>query len=187
MRLSNVKSFAMGDAVPITITVTSSKDISDLGMSINTGMEITMDGPQTWEKNVANPTIDRGVAYGNFSIKAGQTLTFHRVLHFPQKEGYFTIVAEVANIGRTIAAHDYFSVLLTKEAGGQVSMAGTPLPPHTPNVTLPVYGPGTQAPPRLTRPTYPIMMTPTVPLVSTPVAPASNPYPYSSPYSHPYP
>jgi hypothetical protein len=185
VNLSTVKSFAMGDAVPLKITVTGSKDTSDLGMSVDTGMEITMDGPQTWEKNVANPTIDGGVAYGDFAIKAGQTLTFNRVLHFPQKEGYFRIIVEVVNDGRIIDAVDSFYVLLTKEAGGQVSMAGTPLPSYTPNVALPVYGPGTQAPPRLTRPTYPPMATPVAPLISTPVAPASGPYPYPSP--NPYP
>jgi hypothetical protein len=52
--LSTVKTFAMGDAVPITITVTSSKDISDLHLSLHTGAEITINGPQTWESGLTD-------------------------------------------------------------------------------------------------------------------------------------
>ena len=182
----------MGDAVPITITVISSKDISDLELKLQTGTEITINGPQTWENDLSNPSTSPGFAYGDFAIKAGQTLPFNRVLHFPLKEGYFTIVVEVANIGRTIAAEDSFSVLLTKEADGQVSMAETPLPPHTPNDTSGVYGPGTPVPSPLTNPTYPLMVTPVVvPLVatSTPIAPPYPPpsSPSPSPTAHPYP
>jgi hypothetical protein len=54
VNLSTVKSFAMGDAVPLKITVTSSKDISDLSITIDTGTEITMDGTQTWENDLSN-------------------------------------------------------------------------------------------------------------------------------------
>lgn len=190
--LSTVKTFAMGDAVPIKITVSSSKDISDLHLTLHTGTKVTINGPQTWESGLSDPYTNPGYAYWDFAIKAGQTLTFHRVLHFSQREGYFTISVDVSNIGRTIAGDDTFSVLLTKEAGGQVSMAGTPPPPSTPNDTSGVYGPGTPAPSPLTNPTYPPMLTispmvtPVVPLVATsvPVAPAypAPPTPTSQPY-----
>jgi hypothetical protein len=187
--LSTVKTFIMGDAVPIKITVSSSKDISDLHLTLHTGTEVTVNGPQTWESGLSDPYTNPGYAYWDFAIKANQTLTFHRVLHFSQREGYFTISVDVSNIGRSIAGDDYFTVLLTKEGGGQVSMRGTPLPPHTPNVTSAAYGPGTPAPSPLTNPTNPPMLTPS-PIV-TPVdtsVPLSPAYPAPpTPTSHPYP
>jgi len=190
VNLSTVKSFAMGDPVPLKITVTSSKDFADLNLTLHIGGGITVDGPQTWEKNISNPTIDRGVAYWNFSIKAGQSLTFTRVLHFPQSEGYFNIDVSVVNTGRIIDAEDYFNVLLTKENGGQVILEGTPLPPHTPNDTSGVYGPGTPTPTLVTNPTYAHpTSTPVTPFIATSTSPP-YPLPSSSPplqNSVPYP
>jgi len=168
----------MGEPVPLKITVTSSKDFADLYLEINTGNEVTLDGPQTWEKNLSNPTFDRGVAHGNFTIKAGQSLTFNRVLHFPQREGYYYISAEVLSTGRMIDAIDSFRVLLTQEDGGQILLAGTPRPPHTPNVTIPVYGPGTPTPAFEIEPTSTSEATP-IPLHGT--TPVGPPYPQPSP------
>ena len=176
--LNTVQSFAIGSPVNLKITVTSSKDISDLNMTLNTGAEITLDGPQTWEKNITNPTIDRGIAYWNFAIKAGQTLTFTRVLHFSSKEGYHQIVVAVVNTGRIIDAEDEFYVLLT-QAGGQVILAGTPLPPHTPNVTSAVYGPGTPVPTFLSASITPNPSVQFSPLVAT-STPLTSPYPAPS-------
>lgn len=190
--LSTVKSFASSDPIGLKITITSSKDISDLNLTLHTGGEITMDGPQTWENNLSSPSISPGYAYWNFSIKGGQTLTYNRVLHLLPNEGNFNVNVDIVNLSRTIEAQDSFYIHLTK-AGGQVILAGTPLPPYTPNLTLPAYGPGTPVPTFITNPTNPgnITTTPVVPLVSTstpttqPYPPPSSPTP--SPTSHPYP
>ena len=191
--LSTVKSFAIGASIPLEITVTSSKDFTDLHLTLHTGAEITMDGPKTWENDLSNPSIAPGYAYWNFAIKAGQTLTFNRVLHFPQKEGYFNIDASVANVGRIIDAEDYFDVLLTQEKGGQVIFAGTPLPPHTPFDASGVYAPGTPVPTLATEPIYTseVMPNPTINTTSTPIG---EPYPMPTtrsfpiaPTSPPYP
>jgi len=199
--LNMAKSFAMGEPLPLQITVTSSKDFSDLSITLDTGTEITLDGPQTWENFISNSTIDRGIAWWTFSIKAGQTISFNRVLHFPSKEGYFFVLVNVVNTGRIIDAVDSFNVLLEK-SGGQVTLPGTPLPPHTPNVTSAVYGPGTPWPTFVIEPTKPWMTagpfpwttyapTQSSPLVATstptrpPYPPPASPPP--SPTSHPYP
>ncbi len=185
--LSTVKSFAISDSVALKITVSSSKDISDLYLTLHTGADITVDGPQTWENDLSSPSIAPGYAYWDFAVKAGQTIIFNRVLHFLQSEGYFNIDVNVVNFGRIIEAEDSFYVLLT-QAGGQVIMAGTPLPPHTPNVTSAVYGPGTPVPTFVTNPTNPWMATP-VPsvvtnLTSTPIVPLVA---TSTPLTPPYP
>jgi hypothetical protein len=202
VNLNMVKSFAMGDPLPLQITVTSSKDFSDLNLSLQTGTEITLDGPQSWENFISNPTIDRGIAYWNFPIKAGQTISFNRVLHFPSKEGYFDVIVEVVNTGRIIDAVNMFVVMLT-QSGGQIFLENTPIPNRVlQHPTDAVYGPGTPWPTFVIEPTKPWMtpdtslitnLAPTqiYPLVATstptrpPYPPPSSPPP--SPTSRPYP
>jgi len=180
--LSTVKSFAMGEPVPLKITVTSSKDISSLHVTIHTDAEVTMDGPQTWEKDISNPTNDRGFANWDFAIKAGQTRTFNRILHFPQREGYFYVVVVVVNFDQLIEAQESFYAVLTDENGGQVILAGTPLPRHIPKVTPAVYGPGTPKPTLEIMPTSTPEATP-IPLHET--TPVGPPYPQPSPPAFP--
>lgn len=162
IKLFAVPSFEKDSPLDLKITVTSTKDISDLHLTLDTGTEVSLDGPQTWEKESKKTFIDRGVAYWDFSIKKGQSVTFHRVLHFSGSEGYYHIVATVVNTGRLIVAMEGFSVLLT-DMRGQVALEGTRLPAHTPNVTSAVYGPGTPAPSPISNPTNPFKATPTAP------------------------
>lgn len=180
--LSTVKSFAKGGTIPLKITVTSSKDISSLHITIHTNAEITMDGPQTWEKDISNPTNDRGFANWDFAIKAGQTRTFNRVLHLPQKQGYFNVTLDVAGVDRIIDAQDSFYVVLSDENGGQAIFAGTPFPHLTPKVTPAVYGPGTPKPTIQIEPTSTPEATP-IPLHET--TPVGPPYPQPSPPAFP--
>lgn len=203
--LHTVQSFKKENPIQLKIIVTSSEEISDLHLTLHTGAEITIDGPSTWEKDLSNPSVWPGYASWNFSIKEGQSLTFTRVLHFPMKQGYFHISAEVANLGRIINAIDSFPVVLS-EAGGQVILPGTPLPLLTPKGTSAVYGPGTPVPTLITNPTYrpgtviavPSLvrnLTPTqiVPLAATstpqqpPYPPPPTPTPTPTPTIHIYP
>jgi hypothetical protein len=143
--MSTAPAFSMGSPVSLRITVTSSKDIPDLHVTLAKPAEVIMDGPQSWENYLSTSSNDPLFAYWNFAIKAGQTLTFDRVLHFPSHEGLFDIVAEAVNSGRIIEAVDSFSVQITNN-GGHIIRAGTPFLPYTPNVTMAIYGPGTPFP-----------------------------------------
>ena len=168
----------MGNSVPITITVASSKDVPYLQVDMVSIPPVTVDGPQTWESYLSKTSIEEGFASWTFAIKQGQTLTFRRVLHFPFKEGFFRIDVEAIAEGRVIYAIDYFRVLMTKGIGYFVK-PGTPYPPFTPPYESPeAYGPGTPIPTFCCAPT----LTPTqlVPLVSTSTAP-----PYPPPTSYP--
>ncbi len=194
INMSAAASFQTDEPVAVKIEVTSLKDISDLQFTLDPGTEVTVEGPQSWEKYLSNPCIGSGYAWWNFTVKAGQTLTFNRVLNFPSKEGYFHILATVANSTRNIVATDSVYVVLW-EGVGQVILAGTPLPRHTPNVTSAVFEPGTPTPPSIKNPanlsnptSIPCLSTnltptPIVPLVVTSTA-STPPYP---PPSTPYP
>ncbi len=189
VNLDIAPTFAVGELVKLDITVTSSKDFSDLSLSISYNAEITMDSVDTWEDNLRNSTIGNGVAYWNFEMKAGQTLTFKRVLHFPTRQQmYSSVYVEVVNPGRRVRARDNFAVVLTKE-GGQIFRVGTPIPQYTPNVTSEVFGPGTLVPTFITNPTNSWRETPIPPsdFDLTPTLSPAPPYPLPSSPSSPSP
>jgi hypothetical protein len=194
IQIITADSFQKGASITLQIQVTSTKDISDLFVTLNTPTEITVEGPQNWESNVSSTLNEAGLATWKFSIKADQTLNFNRVLHFPSHEGSFALVASVANVGRSIEGSDGLEVFITRN-GGYIIRSGTPRPPYTPNVTAAAYGPGTPFP-TLVLATYPweakpsasastrvpplvTTLTPTgrAPLVATPT-PQGYPPPY---------
>ncbi len=186
---STVQTFSMGDQFALNITVTSSKDISDLHVTLSTSAEVTVDGPQSWENYLSSSSIEPGYAGWNFAIKGGQPLPFNRVLHFPSNEGYFQVITEVFTPLRNLVAIDNFYVHLTHD-GGKVIMAGTPFPPYTPNFTPAAYGPGTPVPTNLLASPLPWMTIPSptqfVPLVATSTL-LTSPYPPPPPSPSPYP
>ncbi len=174
-----------GEPVNISIQVTSLKDIFNLNVTLHTSAEVTTDGPKSWEKYLTNTIIQPGYAIWNFDIKAGQTLTFKRVLHFPEDEGYYNISAEVINTGGTLIGTDTFTVYMTKY-GGTIYREGTSIPLYTPNITSPAYGPGTPFPTFLYPSSTPVpaivaSSTQIIPLATTSIPPMA---PYPSP---PYP
>lgn len=142
---SAASSFSKSIPVALRIIVTSSKDFSDLHVTLDTGAEVTVYGPQAWEKFLSSSSTAPGFAFWNFAIKAGQSLTSDRVLHFPSREGYFYMIAEVVNTGKILDAKDSFYVLISKDSG-KVITEGTPFPAFTPNTSAAAYGPGTPAP-----------------------------------------
>ncbi len=193
IHIDTVERFPLDDPLTIKIEVTSTKDFSDLHVALHTLMGVTVDGPEYWESDLSSTFFRPGLATWNFEIKAGQTLNFERVLHFPSQEGWYTIQAEVVNTGRTIVGIDNFEVLLTKD-GGEIYRAGMPRPSNVP-IVLTVYAPGTLPPTDFyfTQPfpwevTHePATDTPLPPVKSdpTPTQPAillatstPNPYPY---------
>ncbi|HVN55602.1 MAG TPA: hypothetical protein VMT46_14810 [Anaerolineaceae bacterium] len=181
--IDKIQPFTMGEPMPLNIIVSSTKDFTDLHVSITTHSDITVDGPESWESYLTKAANEPGLAYWNFAIKAGQTLAFKRVLRFPAEEGYYSVDVEVVNTGRIIDASDGLDILLEKN-GVYIAQNGTPLPIHTPNVTSPAYGPGTPHPTdvpnfeTIVAPSRQPTITPTylAPLVGT-SAPLTLPYP----------
>lgn len=187
--ITPVEPMHFADPVTVMIKVTSSKDISDLHVSLHTLPVVKVDGPRDWESNLSSRTNDPGIATWDFTIKAGQTLTFNRVLHFPPEVGYFDVGVRVATIDQTLVGVDSFTVHTAHDE--KYYKAGTPVPLYTPNVTVAAYGPGTPFP-TLVRATYPWEAAPSVPtttrvptIAPTPsgfVPRGGTPYPGPSPY-----
>jgi hypothetical protein len=186
INVSAVEPIHSGDPVPLTIKVTSSKDISDLHVTLQTPAEVTTDDPQNWENYLSHTLVQPGYAGWDFAIKAGQTLTFNRVLHFPAREAYFFIGAEVTTVGRTLVGIDSFTIHMTKD-GGKIFREGTSLPPYTPNFTAPAYGPGTPFPTFLlpTNTPPPSHITSPTSIQIVPLVATSTHTPYPGPTSYP--
>jgi hypothetical protein len=191
IHITTVDKFQTGNPINLKIEVTSTKDISDLHVTLRTDYDVKVDGPRNWESYLTTTSIEQGYAGWDFAIKAGQTLSFDRVLHYPAHEGWFYVVASVANVGRTIEGVDSFEVLITSD-GGYVLRAGTPPPVYTPNITVAAYSPGTP---------FPTLILATYPWEKPPITATSTPDParqitptatqivdlLESPYPPPYP
>lgn len=146
-------SFSLTDAVPVTLDVTASQDIDYLSVAFQTSSgSVQIDGPETWEEYANDGFIDGNAAIWTFSIKAGETLTFQRNLHFPDRDGNFTVIVSVVTKGRSLEASDVVNIQ-TKNQRGKVYRSGTKVPPMSPDGTAPSYGPGTPAPTWITYPT----------------------------------
>lgn len=180
--IDTAPAFAKGSPLVVKIMVTGSKDLAELYVTMITHGDMTMDGPQGWEPYISTPKNETGYAGWGFPIKAGQTRTFTRVLHFPAHAGYYDISVSVGNIGRTIDAYDDFSVVITNDHAGKIIKAGTPLPKVTPEITMAVYGDGTVAP-TFVPGTMPWMAVPKPKRTQTP--PVSTPMTSLSPYPAP--
>jgi hypothetical protein len=163
--------FPKGQAVPLAITITSKKDFDKIGVSLSVpGEKNVVDAP-TWEPFITATYFDQGDASWAFPIKAGQTITFQRTLHFPPHEGIFTVVVTADNVGRTVSAIDHFDVLFNSN-GGNVVRSGTPFPPYTFHSTDLLYGPGTSAPIPTNLILVPYNQTPVPQATLTPALPA---------------
>jgi hypothetical protein len=131
--------------VPLAITITSKKDFDKIGISLDIPGEVNVVDAPTWEPFITATYFSKYGASWAFPIKAGQTITFQRTLHFPPHEGIFTVFVTAGNVGGTVSVIDHFDVLFNSN-GGNVVRSGTPFPPYTFHSTDLLYGPGTSAP-----------------------------------------
>jgi hypothetical protein len=164
-------------------------------VKLQTPHDVTVDGPGTWENYLLSKSKEPVYATWDVSIKANQTLTFSRVLHFPMIDGEYWVGVSVASVSVEGFGTDSFYVFITNDRGTIVK-AGTPIPPLTPLIAATVYGPGTPVPTNsiITNTPIPSPVTnPTstqfAPLVVT-STPLTSPYPppsSSTPHSSPYP
>ncbi len=114
-----------GSQVIVTITVTSKKDIADLGVSLSHDADVTIEGPQTWEDNVRRSNTFLGGASWLVSINENQPLTFIRKLYLPPREGMFSVITEASTPDLRIAVS--ITIIMTSQ-GGKVYLSGTSIP-----------------------------------------------------------
>ncbi|OGO31384.1 MAG: hypothetical protein A2136_03010 [Chloroflexi bacterium RBG_16_54_11] len=180
IELHAIEPITYGEPVIVTITVTSHRDIPELGVSLYHEAGIVVEGPEGWEEGLLHPMVFTGGASWGVAIDENQTLVFTRTLHFPSR-GYFTLVAAASTL--VFRTDTLLGVHLT-EQGGTVYYANTPIP-YTPG-PLPTTDPDTLATVRA-RPSptpWPILTpfpTNTVEITSTPYPPPEIPPP-DAPY-----
>jgi hypothetical protein len=115
-----------GAPVVVTITVTSDRDISVLGASLEYYTNVDIDGVENWEENLLNPYIYPGLAGWDFAINANQSRTFTRTLYLPSEEGHFYILASVGD-KESFRVSNGLTIVMTRQ-GGTVYLANTPIP-----------------------------------------------------------
>jgi hypothetical protein len=188
---STIQPINQGDPVRVTIKVTSSKDISKLHVILQTPFGVTTDGPQNWESNISDTSIQPTYASWGFAIKAGQTLTFNRVLHLPSSDGEYHIIIQAGSSSLLIS--DAFYIL---QMNGNINVygAGTPLPTTKYQVdvitSFPTIGLSPTFPSMITilpsaHTPFPTLVTNPTPTQFVPLVATSTHTPYPGPTSYP--
>jgi hypothetical protein len=116
---------SFGEPVNVTITVTSQKDISRLGVSLNHDVDIEIQGPQGWEKDLQDAAIYKGGVSWGVAVTASNSANFSWKLFLPPRDGVFRIRAQASTT--ELFAEDMIRIYMTHE-GGKVYLSGTPIP-----------------------------------------------------------
>ena len=126
-----------GEPVVVTVTVTSERDIPELGVTLAYDVGDVIEGIETWEGNLQYAEIWEGAAGWGVSINAHQTLTFTRTLHLPPRQGDFAVIASISD-KYSFHVSNMVGIVMTTQ-GGTVYLANTRVP-RTPG-PLPTMNP----------------------------------------------
>ncbi len=163
VKVEAVEPIQFGEPVTVTIAVTAEKDISTLGVSLFHDMDVSVDTPQSLEKEIRDTIVSqRGVDWV-VDAKANQSLILSRRLRFPSREGLFNVMVAASTPSLRVV---HSLVIHMTRAGGKVYLSNTPIP-ITP-------GPAPTSPPALRT----LLAQPTPTRTSTPITtPTRVPYP----------
>lgn len=116
---------SFGEPVSVTITVTSEKDIPDLGVYFTTWPQsIVIQEPVNDEPGQVSKR-DQSWVNWLVEVKHNQPVTFTRKINLPPEEGLFDIQASAATT--ILHAETSIGIHMTRE-GGKVYLSGTPIP-----------------------------------------------------------
>lgn len=124
--------------VVLTLTVTSDKDMPELGVSVYHDADAIVEGPQNWEPAAKSGLVWKGGASWKVDAKAKQPSMFTRTIRLPPREGFFTIV--VAASTPQVRVADSVGIYVTS-AGATVYYSNTPVA-ITPGTAVPGLPPG---------------------------------------------
>lgn len=155
----------------ITVTVTSEREIIDLGVRLYYPVDVTIEGIEYWDEPLRNPHVWTGWAAWEVSINAHQNLNFTRTLYLPLDEGEFNVIATIVEIASFRVSNELVIIMTTQ--GGTVYLANTPIPRTPGPVLLPSMDPELQQT-LLAMPTYTPWPT-LVPCTATPTFAAYPP------------
>jgi len=114
-----------GGQALITVTVTSDKNISDLGVSIYYEPDVVLEVPQEWEKESRDAIIWNMGSSWKTTTEADKPLVIKRTLLLPPRKGNFRIKAMAST--DEFRAADVLYILMTPD-GGKVYLSGTGIP-----------------------------------------------------------
>ena len=113
------------EPVALTITVTSERDITNLGVSLYRDPDTVVEGPQNWEPSTKNRLVWEGGASWRVDVKANEPSVFSRTLRFPAEERLFFIGFTAST--PSFRVEDSLRIYITR-VGGTVYYSGTPIP-----------------------------------------------------------
>lgn len=162
VKINVVEPVRFGEPVTVTITVTSEKDIPNLGVSLYFDADVLTEEPQVVEKGVKDQAFWKGGASWGIDAKADSPSIFTRKIRFPPREGLFCVDARTGT--PTVSSiYDSVCIYVTRE-GGKIYLSGTPIPitpgplptsTKGPSPTLPRPTATSPRPTTPTRPPYP--------------------------------
>jgi len=126
VKIDIIEPIRFEEPVTLIITVVSEKDYSDFFVSLSHDVDVVVEGPQDWEKDLQDVTIYKSGASWKTAIQANEQLTYKRMVHLPPREGWLTIVVSVGTL-QGLRVEDSISIHLTRE-GGKVNHSGTRIP-----------------------------------------------------------
>jgi hypothetical protein len=177
-----------GKPVTVKITITSEKDIEDIGISLSHDPDVVVEESQGWEKDSRDISFFSGGVSWVATIEADSPITFKRTLYLPPRGGSFYLITTAGT--SYLEARDMIRIYMTKE-GGKVYLSGTtipstpgPVPTMDPDLlatanALPTYTPYASLPVPETPTPLPISKTEPPPpvILGTPAYPPPSPYP----------
>ncbi len=116
VQIEAVEPVVWGEPVMVTITVTSNKDIQDLGVWLTHDYMVIVEGPQGWEAETRNGKIGERGASWQVDVKANQPIVFTRKISF-LKEGRYQLKAEILTPLEGTYVYNILSILLTRKGG----------------------------------------------------------------------
>ena len=118
-----------GEPVTVKITVTSSKDLPRVGVSIYTFPPATVEGPSGWEATSREGMVWKGGAGWLTDVRIGQPMVFTRTVRLPLLEEGSSRFELQANVSTPQGPRgsDSVTIYFTDE-GAKVYYSGTPLP-----------------------------------------------------------
>ncbi|MDW8064790.1 MAG: hypothetical protein RMK32_04075 [Anaerolineae bacterium] len=178
-----------GEPITVMIVTTTDRDITDLGISIYVypSKGVVVEGPENWEGEAKSGMVYEGGAGWRVTTKTGQPITFTRVVHLPQEEGVFKIMASATTI-QGMRVTDSVYIYVGRE-GGVVNptpdvLPGTPalVPTAPPEWRLTPFPTSTPWPTPFPTPTSPVPEhTPTPTQLPPLISPVVPPTPAASP------
>ena len=137
VKIEAVEPIRFGEPVSIIITVSTNKNIPDLGVSLFHRPTVVIENTLDSEKGIETWKGETGIDW-IVNAEANQPIKFQRTLHLPLQEGFYDLEAS-ASMKQGFRVSDFLAIYLSKE-GSRVYYSGTQIPKTPGPELLPTMG-----------------------------------------------